>query len=118
MYYIIKLRDATVRWLYYYHIKESTLMRLTNFEKQTIIDICKKYDDMAEIRLFGSRVDDTKKGGDIDLLIFSKKLTRSHVRKIKNDLCEILGEQRIDIIIAEDDSQSFVKLAKRGSVLL
>jgi predicted nucleotidyltransferase len=93
-------------------------MRLTDFEKETIVNVCKSYDTEAEVRLFGSRVDDNKKGGDIDLLVFSEKLTRHHVRKIKNDLCEILGEQRFDIIIAKDDSKSFVKLAKKGSVLL
>ena len=47
-------------------------MRLTEQQIQTIKQVVVMLaGDSAKITLFGSRVDDTKKGGDIDLLIYS-----------------------------------------------
>lgn len=46
-------------------------MRLQIEEKQAITDAVKKFDGKASTYLFGSRVDDTKRGGDIDILVIS-----------------------------------------------
>jgi len=48
-------------------------VRLKDWEIEAIKEAIKNVDKDAKIILFGSRVDLTKKGGDIDLLIFSKK---------------------------------------------
>ncbi len=48
--------------------------------------------------LFGSRIDDQKRGGDIDLLIISKKLDREKIRQIKFNFYDEFGEQQIDIL--------------------
>jgi predicted nucleotidyltransferase len=45
-------------------------MRLYPDEKQALEKALEGVED--EVYLFGSRVDDTKKGGDIDILIYSK----------------------------------------------
>ena len=42
-------------------------------EQQVITDAVLSIDPWARISLFGSRADDTKRGGDIDLLILSTK---------------------------------------------
>ena len=47
-------------------------MRLTEFEQNTISKHFESFFAHAELYLFGSRVDDTKKGGDIDLYIETK----------------------------------------------
>ena len=68
--------------------------------KQSFLDVFEE----GEIYLFGSRVDDTKKGGDIDLYLvideeenrFQKKL--KFLAKIKKEL----GEQKIDVIFNRD----------------
>lgn len=93
-------------------------MRLSSQEIQIIKKIVKNEDQDAQIYLFGSRVDDEKKGGDIDLLIFSLSLNDDDKYKIKCDLWDQLGEQKIDIIIASDNSDPFTRIALRKAVLL
>ncbi len=44
-------------------------MRLSTNEKELIKSTIKEHIDDARIILFGSRADDEKKGGDIDLLV-------------------------------------------------
>jgi predicted nucleotidyltransferase len=48
-------------------------MRLAANEQSAICEAIKAVDAEALIYLFGSRVDDAGKGGDIDLLVLSKK---------------------------------------------
>lgn len=91
-------------------------MRLSKNEIKAIRSVITKYDDSAKIRLFGSRVDDNKRGGDIDLLVFSDKLRFVENLKIKVKLKELLGDQKIDIIIARDRSNPFVDLVYDESV--
>ncbi|GHV80120.1 hypothetical protein AGMMS49944_19110 [Spirochaetia bacterium] len=47
-------------------------MRISDYEKNVIIDSVRNTDPNATIWLFGSRTDDSKKGGDIDIAILSK----------------------------------------------
>ena len=93
-------------------------MRLKKNEIEKIKKVITKYDTHADIYLFGSRVDDDKKGGDIDLLVFSNKLTFNENLKIKIELKKILGDQRIDLIIKRDKSDPFVDLIFDSSIKL
>ena len=86
-------------------------MRLLQKEIEVINQTIRRLDDQARIRLFGSRVDDAKRGGDIDLLILSEKLSESDKGTIRIRLHEKLGEQKIDIVIARDLSDPFVRVA-------
>ncbi|HLE18987.1 MAG TPA: nucleotidyltransferase domain-containing protein [Syntrophales bacterium] len=86
-------------------------MRLSQTEIEAISQTIRSLDDQARIRLFGSRADDAKKGGDIDLLILSEKLSESDRGMIRLRLHEKLGEQKIDIVIARDLSDPFVRVA-------
>lgn len=50
-------------------------MHLTTFEVKVIQQNVKTvFGDAAKVYLFGSRVDDSKKGGDIDLYVVARKL--------------------------------------------
>jgi len=93
-------------------------MRLTTKDTQAIKDIVFEFDDNAKTYLFGSRTDEGKRGGDIDLLIMSNILTCEDKRKIKLRLYDKLGEQKIDIIIAKDLEKPFVRIAYNEGVLL
>jgi predicted nucleotidyltransferase len=91
-------------------------MRLSHEErallKHTLADISKE----AKIYLFGSRVDDTKKGGDIDLLVIDSKMTQKDLRKLRIAFCERFGEQKIDIVLdngKHDDP--FIAIAKKDA---
>ncbi len=50
-------------------------MRLKSYEISVIKDCIEALDKDARIYLFGSRTDNEKKGGDIDLLVLSHKLS-------------------------------------------
>lgn len=77
-------------------------MRLNNFEIQAINRIAKKYfDNDAEVFLFGSRTNDAKKGGDIDLFLkVSRQELMSLNRKVLflSELKRNIGERKIDLV--------------------
>lgn len=93
-------------------------MRLKNHEQSAIVETIKSFDTNARVYLFGSRVDDTKLGGDIDLLVFSECMTSDNKRAVRIKLYELLGEQKIDIVLAKDDADPFVKMALTNGVEL
>ncbi len=93
-------------------------MRLKEFERTAILTTVRCFDEHAVVYLFGSRVDDAKKGGDIDLLVLSEQLSRDDKRAIKSRLYELIGEQKIDLLLAADDVDPFVRLALETGVRL
>jgi predicted nucleotidyltransferase len=82
-------------------------MRLTTNEVKTIIDSFNKYFKSGNIYLFGSRVDDSKKGGDIDLYIDTADKDNLYKKKLKLilDIKSKIGEQKIDLIISKDKTR-------------
>jgi predicted nucleotidyltransferase len=74
----------------------------------------------ASVFLFGSRMDDSKKGGDIDLFIrtddkdelFEKKLR--FLAKLKRQI----GEQKIDVVFNEDENRLIEQEVRKWSIQL
>ena len=93
-------------------------MRITQEQKSLIKQIINFFDEDAKIYLFGSRVDDSKRGGDIDLLVYSKKITQNQRREIKIKLYDALGEQKIDLVITLQLDKPFIKIALENGILL
>lgn len=93
-------------------------MRLTEKEQYAIKTIIGQIDPAAKIWLFGSRTDDLAKGGDIDLLIMSDKLSLGDRSRIRLALYEQIGEQKIDLIIVSDDTDPFTRIALEEGVPL
>jgi predicted nucleotidyltransferase len=77
-------------------------MRLTEDQLRIIKQaVIRNFGDDSKVYLFGSRVDDSKKGGDIDLLIvadFSPEDQFHRKISLLTDLQFKLGERKIDII--------------------
>ena len=84
-------------------------MRLQPEQIKNIREAVLNKDPNARVYLFGSRLDDNQKGGDIDLLVVSQKLTGTDRRRIKLDLYRSLGPRKIDIILAQNDAKAFVR---------
>ena len=80
-------------------------MRLTQQEIQIIkSSVHEVMGENASVWLFGSRVDDNQRGGDIDLFV-ETDLSEPMDRKLKTAQLWVklqlhLGEQRIDIVLA------------------
>jgi uncharacterized protein len=75
----------------------------------------------VEIFLFGSRLDDNKRGGDIDLLIHPESTDQPLIRKIRflGLLERQLGERKIDVVVAHpDDIRPIVQIARSTGVRL
>ena len=87
-------------------------MRLSKSTQKTIRETIVKFDSKAKVLLFGSRTDDSVKGGDIDLLVISETLTKRDLRKIKILLQDQLGMQRFDMVLTSPDlADPFAKMA-------
>ena len=100
-------------------------MRLTEFEKEVIINCTKDaFGAKSRVLVFGSRTNDNKKGGDIDLLVIPGIRTSSKeaFKKKIQLLIEIenrLGEQSIDILIKYPmDTRSIVKTASKTGIAI
>lgn len=95
-------------------------MRLTLNQQQEIVKTFLEVFEKGEIRLFGSRVDDTKKGGDIDLYvqplspqnIAEKRIT--FLAKLKRKI----GDQKIDLVIAQEPERPIDRAARQQGVSL
>lgn len=80
-------------------------MRITDTEKELIKKAFYESFGHGKIYLFGSRVDDSKRGGDIDLYLCpSQKYDdeRERRKKFLIKLDEYIGEQKIDAVMAKD----------------
>ena len=93
-------------------------MRISEYEKNVIIDAVRSIDPAAQVWLFGSRADDTKKGGDIDIGILSSKVDVMGEIEIKRKIYDKIGEQKIDLVVSKDGQQAFFKYAAAKGVLL
>jgi predicted nucleotidyltransferase len=93
-------------------------MRITDFERAAIIDAVRQFDADAPVWLFGSRADDRKKGGDIDVAILSKKIDVMEKIKIRRSITDSIGDQKIDIVVSKDGLDPFFHLAVKTGITL
>ena len=100
-------------------------MRLNKFEIDTINKLAKKhFGDGTSVYLFGSRTDDRKKGGDIDLFIGNDNEEVSTLEAKVGFPAELktkIGEQKIDVVFDNANTrqkESFYRSIIRDRVKL
>jgi predicted nucleotidyltransferase len=101
-------------------------MRLTDFQRQTICESAKNnFGKDTQVWLFGSRVNDQAKGGDIDLYIEPQTQKSSDLISAKlqflRELHKKIGYQKIDVVLRRVDSTvdlPVYRIAKQTGVLL
>ena len=95
-------------------------MRLTDekirFLKSTILSILPN----AKVYLFGSRVDDSKKSGDIDILIIADRtLDFIEEGQIERQFFKHYGAQKLDLVsFKESDNAPFKAVALMNAIQL
>jgi Nucleotidyltransferase domain. len=78
-------------------------MRLYPDEKQVLDRLLQ--DLNAEVYLFGSRVDDNAKGGDIDILVYAKQEPWTLARKLSREFFIAL-DSKLDVVVLDKDNMS------------
>ena len=91
-------------------------MRLTQKELNSIKTTFENIFNEGAIYLFGSRIDNSRKGGDIDLYISTK--TKNNLVKKKIDflvsLKRKIGQQKVDVVLDFGQNRLIDKVAKEG----
>ena len=102
-------------------------MRLTRQERDAIAEAARAaWLPGTRVSLFGSRVDDQARGGDIDLLVEADTpLSAAELVARRGafvaSLYGLIGERRIDVVVASPGvsaPQSMVQSARRRSIQL
>jgi len=96
-------------------------IRLNKEYLKTIKELARKYFNAKEVRIFGSRADMNKRGGDIDIYIETTKNEKIIELKLKmlGELQDKLGEQKFDIIINNFQEENLIfDIARKNGILL
>ena len=95
-------------------------MRLTPVEQRAVRTTFEKVFGAGEVYLFGSRVDDGRRGGDIDLYLLpetSHDLVRKKVQFLVR-LKAIIGQQKIDVVLPARRKRPIDRIAMEQGVRL
>lgn len=105
---------------------ESQEMRLTEGQRSAICSAAREvFGEAVQVWLFGSRVDDTLRGGDIDLLIETRMVDVDAIVRAElmfmAKLENALGEQKIDVLVdypTRNARPTIFAIAKQTGILL
>jgi len=95
-------------------------MRLRKADLETITHTVHCVDPGAVIYIFGSRVDDNKKGGDVDLLVISDVIRFEDELRIRRNILDQIGWQKLDLIVKRNNElgSGIVDLAMQNGIKL
>lgn len=95
-------------------------MRLKDKELEQIKEAFSKIFCHGELYLFGSRADDSRRGGDIDLYIVPLMTENLASKKIDFQvlLKQALDEQKIDVVIDRGKNRLIDRVARTTGVLI
>ncbi|MDP2834899.1 MAG: nucleotidyltransferase domain-containing protein [Pseudomonadota bacterium] len=95
-------------------------MRLSSEATHAIKETFLQVFDKGELYLFGSRVDDSRKGGDIDLYVVVDNKDHLAEKRIQflARVKRCIGNQRIDLVVDRGTRRPIDMIAKAEGVLL
>lgn len=95
-------------------------MRLTPIEHQSITQILRTVDPQGEVLLFGSRADDGRKGGDIDLLWKTSRAIDLKTQLQTQWRLQVSCDTRVDLLVQSPDApdQEIFQIARQSGILL
>lgn len=102
-------------------------MRLNDSERRAIAQAAQEcLPPGTRVRLFGSRLDDSRRGGDIDLLVEPPLALDAEAQVAQRTrfvarLYRLMGERRIDVLLVpadQPDPRPVVQAARRDGQLL
>ncbi|WP_133510200.1 nucleotidyltransferase domain-containing protein [Candidatus Thiosymbion oneisti] len=93
-------------------------VRLTASQSRTVVRAIRDRDPQAEIYLFGSRINDEGRGGDIDLLVISKQIDLMTKLDILGEIHRRLGDRCIDLVVTPDPTPPFMRIAQAEGIRL
>ena len=95
-------------------------MRLTASQITAVREEIERLDPQAEVYLYGSRVDDAARGGDVDLLVISERLGFREVLRLRRRILDRIGWQQLDLLVRRHDqvNEPLVAIALETGVKL
>lgn len=98
-------------------------MRLTSAEAEAIVRAVREvFGDTARVRVFGSRVHDDLKGGDLDLFVEVERggASIANEQRLRDLIAPALDDLRTDIVLHERGrpTSPIEQIALRDGVLL
>ncbi len=99
-------------------------MRLTPLQRKKIKSAINRVLDVpCQVWLFGSRVDNNKRGGDIDLLVEAETVFSNRAEvlcRLHGALVMALGDRKLDILLkdARTGETPVFEIARRTGVML
>ena len=96
-------------------------MRLTPDQTRVILHcVRQQFGDQAQVKLFGSRLDDTARGGDVDLLVESQQPPTLRQRVLATMALEQALDLPIDIVASQigTPGSAFARIARSKAQLL
>lgn len=101
-------------------VTNDVTVRLSSLVIESIRSVFETVFDKGDLYLFGSRVDQSQRGGDIDLLLVPECFHNITEKKINFliKLKRLIGDQKIDLVIDRGQNRAIDKIAKGTGVLL
>jgi predicted nucleotidyltransferase len=93
-------------------------MRITQQQRETIVNTVRAAIPDAKVRLFGSRADDLKRGGDIDLYVETQDSPPLKDRLLLQYQLAAACDMKVDLLVNDGCSeQPIYQIAKNGILL-